>query len=156
MVIMSVVPKSSYMQGDPREFLYDNCYDFPNPYFANLGEQEVLTQEVNATKALCVDGQQKTFGYNVRNYEMKQLPDTVHGALRSSLAYWHEGRIFDESTFEELINLNYDFIKMFPQEVSRIFPSSENSDKLIGEFYFNFRAKRSLPYYGVPRVGHNK
>lgn len=156
MVIMSVVPKSSYMQGDPREFLYDNCYDFPNPYFANLGEQEVLTQEVNATKALCVDGQQKTFGYNVRNYEMKQLPDTVHGALRSSLAYWHEGRIFDESSFEELINLNYDFVKMFPQEVSRIFPSSENSDKLIGEFYFSFRAKRSLPYYGVPRVGHNR
>lgn len=160
MVIMSVVPKSAYFQGDPREWLYENCYDFPNPYFANLGEQEVKTQEVNAALAIFNPDQQKTWGYQVRNYEMKQLPDTVHGALRSSLLYWHEGRKFvdtpDPDVGYEEMNLNENFIKMHQEEVSRIFPSSESSDKLIGEFFFNFRAKRSLPYYGVPRVGHNK
>lgn len=157
MVIMSVVPKSAYFQGDPREFLYDNCFDFPNPYFANLGEQEVKAMEVNATNAIFNPNQQQTFGYNVRNYEMKYIPDGVHGALRSSLLYWHEGRKFTEGTNSaDTTNLNYAFIKMQPSEVSRIFPSIETSDKLIGEFYFNLRAKRSLPYYGVPRVGHTK
>lgn len=160
MVIMSVVPKSSYFQGDPRQFLYSNCYDFPNPYFANLGEQEVYAQEVSASNALMNPSQQKTFGYQVRNYEMKQIPDAVHGALRSNLMYWHEGRYFPDyvsgSSFHTDVNLNEEFIKMHAAEVGRIFPSSETSDKLIGEFFFNFRAKRSLPYYGVPRVGHNK
>lgn len=157
MVIMSVVPKSAYFQGDPRQFLYSNPYDFPNPYFANLGEQEVLSQEVVAAQAVYNSGQQKTFGYQVRNYEMKQIPDSIHGALRSSLLYWHEGRVFnDDPDGYNTVNLNKNFVKMIPTEVSRIFPSSENSDKLIGEFFFNFRAKRSLPYYGVPRVGHTK
>lgn len=160
MVIMSVVPKSAYFQGDPREWLYDNCFDFPQPYFSNLGEQEVKTQEVNAALALYYPGQQKTWGYQVRNYEMKQLPDTVHGALRKDLLYWHEARKFEDTPDEESgfteMNLNANFIKMKKEEVSRIFPSSESSDKLIGQFYFSFRAKRSLPYYGVPRVGHNR
>ena len=157
MVIMSVVPKSAYFQGDPRQFLYSNPYDFPNPYFANLGEQEVYTQEVCAAKSIYQSDQQKTFGYQVRNYEMKQIPDQIHGDLRSSLLYWHEGRIFDDDPDSATtVNLNSNFVKMNPLEVSRIFPSSETSNKLIGEFFFNFRAKRSLPYYGVPRVGHTK
>ena len=159
MVIMSVVPKSAYFQGDPRQFLYSNPYDFPNPYFANLGEQEVYSQEICAAHAIYNPSQQKTFGYQVRNYEMKQIPDSIHGDLRSSLLYWHEGRNFpdDPSDYGSTgVNLNQAFVKMYPSEVSRIFPSSESSDKLIGEFFFNFRAKRSLPYYGVPRVGHTK
>lgn len=163
MVIMSIVPKSSYFQGDPREFLYESPFDFPNPYFANLGEQEVLSQEVNAASALLNSSHQpKAFGYNVRNYEMKQLPDSVHGMLRSNLLYWHEGRKFVDTppsgdpSLWAATNLNKDFVKMQAEEVSRIFPSIETSDKLIGEFFFSFRAKRSLPYYGVPRIGHTK
>ena len=158
MVIMSVVPKSAYFQGDPRQFLYESPFDFPNPYFANLGEQEVFEQEISAAHAIYNPSAQKTFGYQVRNYEMKQIPDSIHGALRSSLLYWHEGRKFSDDPDDNStgVNLNKAFVKMQPTEVSRIFPSSETSDKLIGEFFFNFRAKRSLPYYGIPRVGHTK
>lgn len=143
MVIMSVVPKSSYSQGVRRFFEYRNGFDFPNPFFANLGEQEIWKQEVYGDTS----DYYGTFGYTPRYAECKYIPDSVHGDLRTNLAYWHEGRIF---ATEPALNTN--FVKMYPEEVSRIFPVLESSDKLIGEFFFNIKAKRSLPYYGVPRL----
>lgn len=147
MCIMSVIPKTAYFQGDPREWLYDSPFDFPNPYFDHLGEQEVLETELNALAGLDSNAP-KTFGYNIRNYEMKSYPDEIHGALRSSLSYWHEGRIFDWKNYP---GLNVDFLKMRPADVSRIFPSTENSDKLIGQFFFDIRHKRRLSLYGLPK-----
>ena len=149
MVIMSVTPKSAYCQGDPREWLYDSPFDFPNPYFDNLGEQEVKMAELNAMAELDSSAP-TTLGYNVRNYEMKSYPDEIHGALRSSLSYWHEGRLFAWNNYP---GLNYDFLKVAPSDVSRIFPSSETSDKLIGQFFFDIRLKRHLNWYGLPKFG---
>lgn len=145
MVIMSVVPKSSYQQGTRRFFEYRNGFDFPNPFFANLGEQPIWKQEVWSNTG----DPYGTWGYTPRYAECKFIPDSVHGALKTSLAYWHEGRIFASAP-----ELNANFVKMYPAEVARIFPVLENSDKLIGEFFFNIKAKRNLPYYGVPRLHH--
>lgn len=150
MVLMSVVPKTAYCQGDPREWLYESPFDFPNPFFDNLGEQEVKLEELLAYAAYDSGVTNHTFGYNVRNYEMKSYPDEIHGACRSSLSYWHEGRIFQEDNYP---GLNPDFLKVHPEDVSRIFPSSENSDKLIGQFYFDIRQKRNLSWYGLPKFG---
>lgn len=150
MVLMSIVPKSSYCQGDPREWLYESPFDFPNPFFDNLGEQEVLKAELNAASPIIASSQSQTFGYNIRNYEMKSYPDEIHGAMRSSLSYWHEGRLFD---WDHTPGLNYDFLKVDSSDVSRIFPSSENSDKLIGQFFFDIRQKRNLSLYGLPKFG---
>ena len=149
MVLMSVTPKSAYCQGDPREWLYESPFDFPNPYFDNLGEQDVKMAELNAL-ALLDSAAPTTLGYNVRNYEMKSFPDEIHGALRSSLSYWHEGRLFAWNNYP---GLNYDFLKVAPSDVSRIFPSSETSDKLIGQFFFDIRLKRHLNWYGLPKFG---
>lgn len=149
MVIMSVTPKSAYCQGDPREWLYESPFDFPNPYFDNLGEQDVKMAELNA-RALLDSAAPTTLGYNVRNYEMKSYPDEIHGALRTSLSYWHEGRLFAWNNYP---GLNYDFLKVAPSDVSRIFPSSETSDKLIGQFFFDIRLKRHLNWYGLPKFG---
>ena len=151
MVLMSIVPKTAYCQGDPREWLYESPFDFPNPYFDHLGEQEVKTAELNAMALYSsAPGLKKTFGYNIRNYEMKSYPDEIHGAMRSSLSYWHEGRLFAWNNFP---GLNAQFLKVAPWDVSRIFPSSETSDKLIGEFFFDIRQKRNLSLYGLPKFG---
>lgn len=144
MVLCSVVPKSSYQNGTSRQWLYKDSFDFPNPYFAHLGEQVVYNAEVFQDGS---DNDFGTFGYQPRYYEMKDIPDSVHGLLRTSLSYWHMGRIFDS-----LPNLNTNFVKVYQEEFNRIFPTLEqSSDKLIGEFFFNIKCKRKLPYYGVPR-----
>lgn len=149
MVIMSIVPKTAYCQGDPREWLYESPFDFPNPFFDHLGEQEVKEAEINALASID-DNAPKIFGYNIRNYEMKSYPDEIHGAMRSSLAYWHEGRLFDWNNYP---GLNVDFLKVYPGDVNRIFPSTESSDKLIGQFYFDIRHHRRLSLYGLPKFG---
>ena len=148
MVLCSVVPKSAYCQGDPREWLYESGFDFPNPYFDHLGEQEVKAEEINCLAKFFPDEVQQTFGYNIRNYEMKDFPDEIHGALRDDLAFWHEGRMFD---WDDFPGLNAEFLKIKPADVSRIFPSTETSNKLVAQHYFDIKLRRSLSYYGLPR-----
>lgn len=152
MVLMSIVPKTAYCQGDPREWLYESPFDFPNPFFDNLGEQEVKAAELNAMAlySSAPSFANKIFGYNIRNYEMKSYPDEIHGAMRSTLAYWHEGRLFD---WTNMPGLNTQFLKSAPWDVSRIFPATETSDKLIGQFFFDIRHKRNLSLYGLPKFG---
>lgn len=146
MVIVSVTPKSAYCQGDPREWLYESGYDFPNPFFDHLGEQDVKMDEINCLATAA--GYGGTFGYNIRNYEMKDFPDEVHGQMRTTLAYWHEGRIFPWDNFP---GLNEDFVKVHPSDVSRMFPSTVTSDKLVGQFFFDVKLRRNLSYYGLPK-----
>lgn len=149
MVTMSVIPKSAYFQGDRRWTLYEDALDFPNPFFGNLGEQAIKNQELYYSGVAATDAD--TFGYAPRMAEMKFIPDSVHGQLRSSLNYWHLARKFDS-----LPNLNSSFVKMYADEAARIWPNTvSNNDKLIGELFFKIKAKMPLPYYGVPRLNHN-
>ena len=92
MVTMSIVPKSSYCQGYRRWNLYNDVFDWPNPFFANLGEQEIFNKELFDDPS---DGlNDDTFGYTPRYAEAKFIPDSVHSQLKNTLAYWHLGRIF--------------------------------------------------------------
>jgi len=149
MVIMSVQPKSSYYQGTRRWNLYNDVFDFPNPFFANLGEQPILNQELYDDPS---DGLNSgTFGYTPRYAEAKFIPSSVHGQFRSTLDYWHLARKFGSRP-----NLNSAFLHVDPSEVARIFPDQVSSnDKFIGTFFFHVDRKMYLPYYGVPRLIHS-
>lgn len=147
MVTVSVVPKTAYCQGDPREWLYESGFDYPNPYFEGLGEQEVKKRELNCLADLLYPQSPTTFGYNVRNYEMKSYPDEIHGKFRTDLAFWHEGRLFN---WDNVPGLNTSFLKVHPSDVSRIFPDTETSDKLAAQFFFDIVIKRRLNPYGLP------
>lgn len=149
MVIMSVQPKSSYFQGFRKWNLYSDVFDWPNPFFANLGEQEIQNQELYFTGDLDYDT--GTFGYTPRYAEMKYIPDSVHGQFKTTLDYWHLARKFSSRP-----NLNSKFVHVQPQEGARIFPDQVlNNDKFLGTFYFHIRRKMYLPYYGVPRLIHS-
>lgn len=149
MVIMSVQPKSSYFQGFRKWNLYSDVFDWPNPFFANLGEQEIQNQELYFTGDSDYDT--GTFGYTPRYAEMKYIPDSVHGQFKTTLDYWHLARKFSSRP-----NLNSNFVHVQPQEGARIFPDQVmNNDKFLGTFYFHIRRKMYLPYYGVPRLIHS-
>lgn len=149
MVIMSVQPKSAYYQGFRRWNLYKDIFDWPNPFFANLGEQVIYNKELYYDPSDNQDD--NTFGYTPRYSECKFIPDTVHGQFRSTLDYWHLARKFGSRP-----NLNSAFVHVQPSEVSRIFPSQvDNNDKLVGTFFFHISCKMYLPYWGVPRLLHS-
>lgn len=148
MVTMSVTTKSAYYQGDRRWNLYRDVFDIPNPFFANLGEQEIYNGELYYQGT---DADKGTFGYTPRYAEGKFIPDSIHGQFRSTLEYWHLGR-----KFNSLPNLNSAFVHTAPSEIARIFPDQvANNDKFTGTFFFHVKRNMGLPYYGIPRLLHS-
>lgn len=149
MVIMSIQPKSAYYQGYRKWNLYNDVFDWPNPFFANLGEQEILNKEIYDDPS---DGlNDTTFGYTPRYAEAKYIPDYVTGQFKTTLDYWHLARKFGTRP-----NLNTAFLHVDPSEVARIFPVQVgDDDKFLATFFFHVKRRMYLPYWGVPRLIHS-
>lgn len=148
--IMSVMPRSGYMEGIPRMFISrDTFLDYPWPSFAHLGEQEVYDYEIYGTPASVSPAEQETnavFGYQSRYADWKWLPSTAHGDFRTTLDYWHLDRKFASQPL-----LGDAFVKFEDELQDRIFAVS-GVDTLW--CYINNAASvvRSLPYFGTPRL----
>lgn len=142
--IMSVLPRTAYAQGIPRQFLRESKLDYAWPEFAHLGEQEVFDAELffdpNAAD------HKTTFGYQSRYAEYKFNHSQVSGDFRDSLAYWHMARLFSSAP-----NLNENFVMSDPTQ--RIFAVEEPEvHKLYCQIYNNVQALRPLPYFGTPTI----
>ena len=142
--IMSVMPKTAYQQGIPRTFLKLDPLDYFWPSFANIGEQEVQNQELYAWTA----NKEETFGYVPRYAEYKYMPSRVAGDFRTSLDYWHLGRIFDNEP-----TLSQEFITCSPQDAERIFAVTDpDAQKLYCHVLNKIKAVRPMPKYGTPTI----
>lgn len=139
--IMSVLPRTAYMQGLPKFFLKKDRFDWYWPEFAHIGEQEVDRDELYLNTSL---PKTAPFGYQRRYCEYTQVPDSVHGEMRTSLKHWHLAREFDT-----VPSLNSAFVTSNPD--TRIFAvESEEWSKLICQLYFDFKAIRPVSKYGEP------
>lgn len=144
--IMSVMAKPAYQQGLPKMFLkHTDPFQYAWPEFANIGEQEVQNRELFAFQG--TDGDQ-TFGYVPRYAEYKYMPSRVAGDMRTTLNFWHLGRIFSTAP-----QLNQDFIQMNPAVTDRIFAvDTSTDDSLIAHTYVNCIIVRPLPKFGTPTL----
>lgn len=140
--IISVMPDTAYQQGVHRSLTREDNLDYANPVFANIGEQEVKLKElfINATAT----DRESTFGYVPRYAEYKFMNTTVHGEFKTSLNFWHLGRIFSTQPA-----LNSDFIECNPS--SRIF-AVEDGDQIYAKSIFSINANRKLPQFGTPTI----
>lgn len=114
--ILSIMPRTSYQQGIPRQFLRQSVEDWYWPIFANIGEQATTIKELYAGAA----NPDKVFGFNPRYEEYCKELSTVHGDFRDTLNFWHFGRIFAEEP-----RLNADFINSDPTK--RVFAVTEEA-----------------------------
>jgi len=144
--IMSVLPRTAYMQGIPRFITKTDRYDFFWPEFAHLGEQAVKKQELfwSPNNPSYNDSD---FGYQPRYTEYRYIPDTVHGEFANTLKFWHMAREFSQSTPPEL---NADFVKCQGDSLKRPFPVQDDSHKLYVQTYCNVKAIRPIPKHGNP------
>ena len=140
--IVSVRPSTAYQDGLLRKFDRRDKFDYYQPEFATIGEQEVRNTEVYAIQGISTEYKDGTFGYNPRYSEYKYEPNRVSGLMRSTLDFWHLGRIF---TGEQ--NLNANFIECDPD--TRIF-ADETGDHIYAHIYNNISAIRKMPKFGVP------
>jgi len=143
--IMSVLPKTAYQQGIDRFWKRDDKFDYYWPEFAQLGEQELLDEELYF-KYTEADPGNGTFGYQSRYAEYKYGKSSVHGDFRDELNFWHMGRIFDNKPV-----LNESFITSDPDP--RIFAVTElEEDKLYCQVYNSISALRPMPYFNNPTL----
>lgn len=142
MGILSVMPKTAYQQGIPKQFLkINNSEEHYLPDFANIGEQEVLKCEVYADS---VDPN-GTFGYMPRYSEYKFENNRVAGDFKTSLDYWHMGRIFGSEPA-----LNQQFVECDP--TYRVFAVDDDgaTDHVWMHVFNKIYARRLMPKYGTP------
>lgn len=154
--IMSVMPEPAYQQGLPRKYTKFDRYDYYWPQFAHLGEQTINETEIYANSVLDGDGNLDfdpeggglgdTFGYAPRYAEYKFINSSVHGDFRSTLNFWHLGRIFSTAP-----KLNGAFVQFDKGTEGRIFAvEDDQDDKLWINVRNNINAVRSMPRYGTP------
>lgn len=147
MIVAYVMPtQPSYMNGMKRFWFKDDKFDFADPIFGNLGEQEVWNGELFVGPGMMAEQVKGRFGFQSRYAEYKFAPSEVHGEMRTSMMAWHMAR-----SFEELPELTGTFIEADPTD--RIFNvTSKDFTKIVGNFFFDIRKTSSLPYYGTPSI----
>lgn len=142
--LMSILPRTGYQQGVPRDFTKFDNMDFYFPEFAHLSEQEIKNQELYVTDDPTYN--EATFGYTPRYAEYKYKDSEAHGDFRGNLSFWHLNRIFEDKP-----NLNTTFVECNPS--NRVFATSKTQDdKFWVQIYQDVKALRLMPKYGTPML----
>lgn len=146
---MSVMPRTSYKQGLPRMFQQrDTFLSYPWPTFAHLGEQEVYNNElfVDATSLPVDRTTQPIFGYTSRYSDWKQANSIDSGDFYDNMEAWTITRKF--ATQPVLGNTFVEFDNALQDQIFAV----AAADTLWCYIYSNMKVKRSLPYYGTPKL----
>lgn len=114
--LLSVRPKTMYIQGIPRTWNRRTKEDFWQVELQHIGQQKILNKEIYVPAA-SPDG---TFGYQDRYEEYRQQESWVNGEFRTTLNMWHFGRNFGAEPA-----LNASFVKCVPTEAPFAVPSSD-------------------------------
>nr|QPB07348.1 MAG: major capsid protein [Microvirus sp.] len=142
--LMSIMPRTGYQQGVPRDFTKFDNMDFYFPEFAHLSEQEIKNQELYVSNDPTYN--EGTFGYTPRYAEYKYHESEAHGDFRGNMSFWHLNRIFTAKP-----NLNTTFVECNPS--NRVFATSgTRDDKFWVQIYQDVKALRLMPKYGTPML----
>lgn len=117
MCLMSVKPKTMYVQGLWRTWNRRVKEDFFQRELQTIGQQPILNKEVYAAHAT-PDG---TFGYQDRYDDYRRMESSVGGEFRNTtLDFWHMARTFTSDPA-----LNATFVKCVPTERTFAVPSED-------------------------------
>ena len=146
MGIINVRADLTYQQGLERMWSRQSRFDYYWPALANIGEQEVLNQEIWA-QAFPNPQNSEAFGYQERYAEYRYKNSLITGRFRSDAAStldpWHLSQ-----DFNVLPVLDQTFIEDTPP-MARIKAVVSEPD-FICDTYFQVKCARPMPLYGVP------
>lgn len=134
--LLSIRPKTLYMQGLFRTWNRRSKEDFWQKEFQHIGQQEVLNKEIDASHA----SPNGVFGYQDRYDEYRGQESSVSGEFRTLLDFWHMGRDFTTDPA-----LNADFVKCVPTD--RNFASTSN-DTMYCYLRHSIQARRLVSRTG--------
>lgn len=155
--VLDIKPETIYAQGVDRELTARTRFDFLNPSFQHLSEQEVRKGEVyfdidTDSSGNLVNGQ--TWGFQPYAQELRTGVKHVVGDMRDSLAYWNQSLILSSRP-----SLNNAFIDAGNHTTSFNRPfavSGANAFPMIVDFGGVIEAYRPLVKNGTPGLtDHN-
>ena len=135
--LLSVFPKTIYMDGLFRMWNRRSKEDFWQREFEHIGQQEVLNKEVRASHAT----PNGVFGYQDRYDEYRRMESSVSGEFRTTLNMWHFARSFASDPA-----LNSTFVTSTPTENPFAVPSA---DVLWVQAKHSVQARRMLSRTGT-------
>lgn len=141
--LMSIIPRTLYQQGINRQWLYESRYDFPDPLFVDLSEQEVYQAEIFVTNGNAT-ANETIFGYIGRYDEMRTKQSMVCGSMRSTFDYWHLSRQFTSAP-----TLNSSFLQCNPR---KDFLAVTTEDGFIVSVVNKITAIRPIPTMNRPGI----
>lgn len=146
---LSVMPKAQYCQGINRKFGLVERFDFPNPSFQFLSEDEVLNGEVFVDVDTDSEGNylnDKTMGFQEMYSWLKSNRDMVIGNLRGSDRYWTMLRYFSSRP-----NLNEQFLTSVADSANFAVPFAvTDKPPIIMRAGNNVFMWRNFAKYGTP------
>ena len=147
MGLVVVRTEHTYQQGLAKMWTRKKWTDFYNPFFANLGEQAILNENIYAQGT---DTDKEAFGYQEAWAEYRYKENRVSGYMRSnangSLDVWHFA-----DNYASLPHLSEDWIIEPKENVDRtIAVTSAITHQFIADFYFKQYFTRAMPIYSIP------
>lgn len=137
----SMPSRVAYAHTISRHYLkLNDRYEYFNPSFEHLGEQEIRKQEVYAGDS---EGWNDTFAYQVRFAEYRVHMNEVHGDFKDSLSFWTLARLDNDPSF------NAQFLYMQSSDFDRIFAVA-GSTQLQVSMYFDVSVVTPISRYGTP------
>ena len=139
--------RHTYQQGIAKKWRRRVREDFYDPLFSTIGQQPVYTTELYAQA-----GPEAVFGYREAWSELRSVPNTISGEMRSgatnSLDIWHFA-----DNYSSAPTLSQSFTEETPAYVDRTLsvPSS-SQDNFILNFFFDMSAVRKMPVYSMPSL----
>lgn len=137
----------TYQQGIERLWSRKRRFDYYWTELANIGEQAVLNKEIYATGT---DTDEEAFGYQEPWAEYRYKANRISGAFRSTyetpLDNWHYGDKYDSQPI-----LGETWLRETTANIDRTLAVQSNvEDQFIADIWFDVKATRPLPMYGIP------
>lgn len=147
-ITVEVMPKAQYTQGILRKYTYKERFDFPNPAYCGLSEQEIRNGEIYIEFDPEVGSEHindETFGFTEIYNELRSGRDKVVGDMRDTQAYWTMARYFADTPV-----LSEELVQARDEEAFAIPFAVTDKPPIILEMNNKNGVYRELTKYGVP------
>ena len=151
MAVGCVRTLQSYSQGISKSFTRNRRFDYYWTSFANLGEQPVYKYELYADSTTFVaNASASVFGYQEAWADYRYSPVLVTGnfapdANDTTLTAWTYTNKFASAPV-----LNSAFITQPKSQIGDTLVVANSSYQFIGDFFFDIKAWRAMPYFSIP------
>lgn len=150
MVFFTLIPHAYYNTGYNRSLKHISYGDFAWPEFANIGDQEILMNELTTSPS----AQNQIFGYNQRYSEYKFLPDRISGELSEQGSLVGLSVYALQRGFGSAPALGKQFLEIPTDFLDDVLALDEAVMKFgcMVDAYFDCQALRVLPEYSLPSL----